>query len=85
MGEAEEIPHLSHSFPAYSTQYAPKLHWDTISLWPRMQGSLESLETSLQLEVQQNVVVLLLLNIPGLLYFYTIQPVSKDVAHGTLC
>lgn len=85
MGEAGEIPRLSHSFPAYSTRWAPKLRWDTISPRPRVQGSLESLETSLQLEMQQNWVVLLLSNIPGLVYIYTIQPVSKDVAHGALC
>lgn len=85
MREVEEIPHLSHRSPAFLTQWAPRLHWDTISPWPRVWGSLETRETFLQLEVQQNGAVLLLSVIPGFVYFYTIQPVSKDVAQSALC
>lgn len=39
MGEVEEIPYLSHFFPAYSTQWALKFPLDTISSWARMKFS----------------------------------------------
>lgn len=83
MGEVEEIPLLSHSFLAYSTQWVPKLHWDTISPWPRMRGSLESLEISLHLEVNQNGVVLLFLNIPGLDAFIQFKLLPRMLPVGT--